>query len=163
MNDEKYMQIAIELAKKAAKKDEVPVGAVVVKNGKVIAKGYNRRERSADPSAHAEFIAMVKAAKKTGNWRLDDCTLYVTLEPCPMCAGLALNARLPRLVYGAPDPKSGAIESLHELNDGRYNHTMEVTGRVMQKECADILTGYFKAKRLKKEDEKRRKKNELQK
>lgn len=160
MTDEKYMLMALELAKKAAKKDEVPVGAIVVKNGKVIAKGYNRRQKSADPSAHAEFIAMVKAAKRIGNWRLDDCTLYVTLEPCPMCAGLALNARLPRLVYGACDPKSGAIESLHNLNDGRYNHTFEAVGRVLEKECAAVLTEYFRAKRIKKEEEKRRRKNE---
>ena len=149
------MRLALLQAERAAKKDEVPVGAVVVRNGRVLAKGFNRRERTGNPSAHAEFTAMVKAAKKVGNWRLDGCTLYVTLEPCPMCAGLTLNARLTRLVYGAADPKSGAIESLHTLNDGRYNHTMEVSGRVLESECADILTRYFR--------EKRRKANELRK
>ncbi len=148
--DDRFMRMALKQAERAARADEVPVGAVVVKDGKVIARAGNTREKSADPSAHAEFKAMVRAAKKAGNWRLDGCTLYVTLEPCPMCAGLALNARLPRLVYGAADPKSGAIDSLYALNDGRYNHTMEVTSGVLREECAGILTEYFKEKRRKK-------------
>ncbi len=148
-DDEYYMDIALTLARRAEKRDEVPVGAVVVKNGRVISRAYNLREHRQDPSAHAEHIAMTRAAKRLGSWRLTDCTLYVTLEPCPMCAGLALNARLPRLVYGASDPHSGAINSSFDLTTG-CNHTVDVTGGVLTEECSKILSEYFKKKREKK-------------
>jgi len=147
-NDEYYMRRALSLAEKAAKKDEVPVGAVIVRFGKIIATGYNKRERSGNPSSHAEFTAMLRAARKLKNWRLDDCTLYVTLEPCPMCAGLALNARLPRLVYGAADAKSGALGSAFDLTTG-CNHTLNVTSGILKEECSEILKSYFRKKREK--------------
>lgn len=152
MNDDFYMALALKEAAKAAKKDEVPVGAVIVRNNKVIARAHNLREHKKDPSAHAEFIAMVKAAKKLKGWRLTGCTLYVTLEPCPMCAGLIINSRLPRLVFGASDSKSGALGSVYDLNSGKLNHTCSVTKGVMQEECSTILKEYFKAKREQKKN-----------
>lgn len=147
--DEFYMQLALREAEKAARQDEVPVGAVVVHGGRVIARAHNLREHKKDPAAHAEHLAMRKAAKRLGGWRLKDCTLYVTLEPCPMCAGLAVNARIPRVVYGASDPKAGALGSLYNLAEGRLNHTPQVTGGVLKAQCAACLSEYFRGKREK--------------
>lgn len=141
------MAAALQMAKKAAKKDEVPVGAVIVYNGKVIAKAYNLRETKRSPLAHAEIIAIEKAARRLGGWRLSGCTLYVTLEPCPMCAGAIVNSRIDEVVFGAYDPKAGACGSLYNLAEGRLNHTPGVIGGVMETECSSILKQYFKAKR----------------
>lgn len=142
------MRLAIEQAKLAADMDEVPVGAIVHQAGKVIAVGHNRREVDQDPTAHAEIIALKKAAAVTGSWRLEDCELVVTLEPCPMCAGAIVNARIPRLVYGATDPKMGCVDTLHQLcNDSRFNHRVQVTSGVLADECAAMLVAFFKAKR----------------
>ena len=141
------MQKALALAKKAAQLDEVPVGALIVREGRIIARAYNKRETLKSPTAHAELLAIQKAAKKLGGWRLTGCTLYVTLEPCPMCAGAIVNARIPTVVFGAPDPKAGALGSVYDLAQGKLNHTPEVISGVLQKECGDVLSDYFKKKR----------------
>ena len=146
-NDEYFMAHAIAQAKKALAYDEVPVGAVVVREGKIIARAHNLRETKKMPTAHAELLAMEKAAKKLGGWRLIGCTLYVTLEPCPMCAGTAVNARIPRIVFGAYDQKAGAMGSVYTLQEGKLNHTPEVLGGILAQECAELLSGYFKQKR----------------
>ena len=146
--DEEYMTICIELAKQAAQKGECPVGAIVVdKNGEIIGRGYNMRETERSPTAHAEIIAIEKAAKVLNSWRLTDCTLYVTLEPCPMCAGAIINSRLKRLVYGAFDEKGGACASLMEIFDYPFNHRPMVRSRVLMDECAGLLTEFFKGLR----------------
>lgn len=152
--DEFFMRQALKQAQKAAEKDEVPVGALVVKNGAVIARGYNSREKTHDPSGHAEINALRRAAKKLGGWNLHDCELYVTLEPCPMCAGAAINARIARIIYGASDVKAGACGSKVNLCEPsfKFNHIPGVTGGVLKDECAFLLTKYFKLKRRKKEE-----------
>ena len=147
MNHEKYMLMAINMAKKAQIKDEVPVGAIIVYQGKVIAKAGNMRESKRDPLAHAEILAIHKAAKKRGGWRLNGCTLYVTLEPCPMCAGAIVNARIDAVVFGAYDPKAGAFGSLYDLSEGKLNHKPKITGGVLEKPCAQIIKNYFRNKR----------------
>ena len=147
MTDEYFMRLALKEAELAKKKDEVPVGAVIVREGRVIAKAHNLRERKKDPCAHAEHIAIRKAAKRLGGWRLTGCTLYVTLEPCPMCAGSIINCRLPRVVYGAKDPKAGAMGSVYNLNEGKLNHTSELISGVLAEDCSGILKDYFKEKR----------------
>ena len=127
-NDEQYMQMALDEARIAAEEGEVPIGAVVVHDGEVIARAHNRRETDADPSAHAEFRAMLEAARALGRWRLTGCTVYVTVEPCLMCAGLMVNARIDRCVYGAADPKGGAVGTLFDVSDDpRLNHSFRVT------------------------------------
>lgn len=142
--DERFMREALVEAHAAAAKGEVPIGAVVVYEGEIIARAHNRRELDEDPSAHAEFSAMVAAARALGRWRLTGCTVYVTLEPCVMCAGLMVNARVPRCVYGAADPKAGALGSLYQLNaDRRLNHAFEVTAGVLSDECAGVLKAFF--------------------
>ena len=141
-NDEYFMARAIAQAKKALAYDEVPGGAVVVREGKIIARAHNLRETRKMPTAHAELLAMEKAAKKLGGWRLIGCTLYVTLEPCPMCAGTAVNARIPRIVFGAYDQKAGAMGSVYTLQEGKLNHTPEVLGGVLAQECAELLSGF---------------------
>ncbi len=141
------MREALRLAQHAARRDEVPVGAVVVKDGKIIARGYNLREHRRSPLAHAEILAIAKAAKRLGGWRLSGCTLYVTLEPCPMCAGAIVNARVDEVVFGAYDPKAGAMGTLYNLAVGRLNHTPRVTGGVLREECAAVLKEYFSSKR----------------
>lgn len=146
---ERMMKKALLLAGKAAGMDEVPVGAVIVRDGRIIARAYNQRETKKSPTAHAELLAIEKAAKKLGGWRLPGCTLYVTLEPCPMCAGAIVNARIPTVVFGAPDPKAGALGSVYDLAQGKLNHTPEVISGVLQKECGAILSDYFKEKRNK--------------
>ncbi|MBN2340130.1 MAG: nucleoside deaminase [Deltaproteobacteria bacterium] len=140
-----YMKIALDLAGAAAAEGEVPVGAIVVnKDGKIIGTGANRRETDQDPIAHAEILAIAQAANQIGFWRLEETTLYVTLEPCPMCAGAILNARIPRVVYGATDPKAGAVESLyHLLTDDRLNHRCEVIGGIQAEEAANLLSTFF--------------------
>lgn len=145
------MKQALALARRALAHADVPVGAVVVKNGVVIARGRNARERDHDPTAHAEILAIRKAAKKLGSWRLDGCTLYVTLEPCAMCAGAIVLARLPRLVYGASDPKAGFVGSLGDLvRHPRLNHRVDVTKGVLAAECGRILVEFFRERRVEK-------------
>lgn len=141
------MAAAIDMAKKAAAKDEVPVGAVMVQDGKILARACNLRETRRNPLAHAELLAIDKASKRLKGWRLPGCTLYVTLEPCPMCAGAIINARIDHVVFGAYDTKGGAMGSLYNLAEGKLNHTPQVLGGIMRDECAALLTAYFKAKR----------------
>ncbi len=142
--DEKFMREALSEARAAAAVGEVPIGAVVVRAGEIVARAHNRRELDQDPSAHAEFAALCAAAQSLGRWRLSDCTVYVTLEPCCMCAGLMVNARVGRCVYGAADAKAGALGSLYDLNaDSRLNHRFNVTTGVLADECREVLSGYF--------------------
>lgn len=142
--DEKFMREALAEARAAAAVGEVPIGAVVVRAGEIVARAYNRRELDQDPSAHAEFAALCAAAQSLGRWRLSDCTVYVTLEPCCMCAGLMVNARVGRCVYGAADAKAGALGSLYDLNaDSRLNHRFNVAAGVLADECRAVLSGYF--------------------
>jgi tRNA(adenine34) deaminase len=146
--DERWMRLALDEARAAAAEDEVPVGAIVVASGRVIASAHNQREQLSDPTAHAEMIALTQAAAQLGSWRLEQCTLYVTLEPCPMCAGAILQARVPRVVWGAADPKAGAVESLYRLfEDSRLNHRVDHVGRVLADDCGRILTDFFRGKR----------------
>lgn len=146
-DNEKYMREAQRYAKRAGSRDEVPVGAVIVRNGKVIAAGRNTRESKRNPLGHAEIEAIKKAARKLKGWRLSGCTLYVTLEPCPMCAGAIINSRIDEVVFGAADPKAGAFGSLYDLAEGKLNHTPRVTGGVLGEECAELLKSYFRGKR----------------
>lgn len=144
------MQLALDLAREAAKNDEVPVGAIVVKNGVVIGRGSNAPIALRDPTAHAEIIAMREAAAVLGNYRLVDCTLYVTLEPCAMCSGAMQHARIKKLVYGASDPKTGACGSVINLmTEPKLNHHTEVVDGVLAQECGTVLTDFFKQRRLK--------------
>ena len=143
-----FMNNALELAKKAAALGEVPIGAVVVKNGEIIGEGYNLRETNGSILAHAEIMALESAAKKLGDWRLDGCELYVTLEPCLMCSGAIIQTRIKKVVYGALDPKGGAIESVLKVNEVKViNHRFESISKVLEKECSMILKSYFKSKR----------------
>jgi len=146
--NETMMQRALELAEQASQLDEVPIGAVVIHEGQIIGEGYNTKEHGLNPTAHAEMIAIQQAAEHLGRWRLHGCTLYVTLEPCPMCAGAIVNARMDKVVFGARDPKSGACESLFTItNDERLNHRCEVEGGMLEEDCVAILQSFFKAKR----------------
>lgn len=148
--DDDFMRLAIDQAHQAANLGEVPVGAVVVQQNRVIATGYNRREIDQDPTAHAEMIAIRNAAQSLGSWRLDGCTLYVTLEPCPMCAGAMILARIERAVFGASDPKAGATGTLYQLHaDSRLNHAFAAVGGVLQHECSSLLSDFFKNLRRK--------------
>jgi tRNA(adenine34) deaminase len=145
-----YMLAAIELARQAELIGEVPIGCVIVHDPteQIIGRGYNRRQTDHDPTAHAEIMAMREAGSALQHWRLLDCTLYVTLEPCPMCAGAIVNARIPRLCYGCDDPKAGAVRTLYRLcQDQRLNHRVEVRNGVMADECARLLQEFFKAQR----------------
>ncbi|MGN8821559.1 tRNA adenosine(34) deaminase TadA [Atopobiaceae bacterium HCP3S3_A4] len=154
--DERFMRLALQEARLAADEGEVPIGAVVVCDGKVISSAHNRRELDHDPSAHAEFRAMTEAAEVLGRWRLSGCTVYVTLEPCLMCAGLMVNSRIDRCVYGAPDPKGGALGTLYDVShDPRLNHEFEVTSGVLADESAEILKEFFQARRAARKAEKR--------
>lgn len=145
-----FMKEALQEAEKARKQNEVPVGAVIVYQGKVIGRGYNQRETLNDPIAHAEIIAIREAAKELGGWRLTNSDLYVTLEPCAMCAGAAVNARIRALYFGAYDPKAGAVSSLMKLaQDKRLNHQVEVFGGICESECGQLLKDFFKEKRKK--------------
>lgn len=147
-SDERWMRIALEEAQLAAEEGEVPIGAVVVHEGELIARAHNRRETDADPAAHAEFLAMEEAARKLGRWRLSGCTVYVTLEPCLMCGGLMVNARIDTCVYGASDPKGGALGTLYDLSaDPRLNHAFAVRAGVLADECAELLRSFFRSRR----------------
>lgn len=142
------MQLALAEARQALAEEEVPIGAVIVRDERVIAAAHNQREQLKDPTAHAEMIAITQAANSLGDWRLQDCTLYVTLEPCPMCAGAILQARIPVVVYGAPDPKAGAVQTLYQLlTDPRLNHRCQTVPGVMADQCAALLTQFFQAQR----------------
>lgn len=145
MTDEAYMHIALELARQAYEINEVPVGAIVVKKstGKIIGKGYNRREIDKNPLAHAEIAAIKQAAETLGGWRLLDCDIYVTLEPCPMCCGAIINSRIERVIFGAFDSKSGSVESIINMFDLPFNHKPKIVSGIMQKECSEILSDFF--------------------
>jgi len=146
--DIQMMRLALHEAHLAAELGEVPVGAVVYRGDEVLAKGHNLRESLADPTAHAEIIALKQAATTLGTWRLDSCTIAVTLEPCPMCAGALINSRIARLVYGATDPKMGCVDTLYQLcTDTRFNHRLEVVGNVLREECVQVLQTFFQARR----------------
>jgi tRNA(adenine34) deaminase len=145
MDDRQWMEVALAEARQAEKIGEVPVGAVVVAGGTILGRGFNRREIDGDPLAHAEIRALSEAARVVKGWRLDGCTLYVTLEPCAMCAGALVNSRVDRLVFGAPDPKAGFCGSLDNLvQDGRLNHRLEVVAGVGAEECGDLLRRFFR-------------------
>lgn len=146
--DEFYMELALQQAHAAAAADEVPVGAIIAHQGRVIAEAHNQRMLLKDPTAHAEMIAITQAASALQDWRLLDCVLYTTLEPCPMCAGAILQSRIPRVVFGASDAKAGAVLSMFQmLNDSRLNHQSEVTQGVLAQRCGQILTEFFERKR----------------
>jgi tRNA(adenine34) deaminase len=146
--DQQFMRAAIDQAKIAEENGDVPIGAVIVHNNQVIAKAYNQREQLQDPTAHAEIIAITQAAATLENWHLNGCTMYVTLEPCPMCAGALVLARIDRLVYGCNDPKTGAVKSLYNIvQDSRLNHRMKVTSGVLVDECTEVLQEFFKKRR----------------
>jgi tRNA(adenine34) deaminase len=148
MTHEHYMRLALAEAEQARREDEVPIGAVIVQGEFVIASAHNQRETLRDPTAHAEVIAITQAAAALGDWRLEDCTLYVTLEPCIMCCGAILLARVPVVVYGATDPKAGAAGSLfHLLTDERLNHRAKVVPGIMAQPCGQLLTDFFQAQR----------------
>lgn len=145
---EPFMKMALNQAEQALAAGEVPVGAVIVHHERVIGAAFNQREQLKDPTAHAEMIAITQAAEALGDWRLGNCTLYVTLEPCPMCAGAIVNARIPQVVYGAPDPKGGAVHSVFRLlSDARLNHRAEIFHGVLQEHCGEILSRFFRSKR----------------
>ena len=148
MTDNHFMREALIEAQKAFDKGEIPIGAVLVRNGNIVARNHNRREEQHDPTAHAEVLVIREAGKILGGWRLPDSTLYVTIEPCPMCAGALVQSRVPRLVYGAPDPKAGAVHSLYTITeDQRLNHRLEVTGGVLAEECAELMRLFFRSRR----------------
>lgn len=152
MEQEKYMIEAVKEALKAYQKEEIPIGAVVVKEGNIIAKGHNLKETKKNTLKHAELIAIEKASKKLQRWRLTDCDLYVTLEPCPMCMGAILNARIRKLYFGAKDPKAGACGSIINLTEYPFNHKLQIEAGVLQTECETILKKFFKELRQKKKD-----------
>ena len=142
------MRLALVQAERAYELDEVPIGAVLIYNGQILAAGHNKKEQTQDPTAHAEIMVIREAAEKLGHWRLTDTTLYVTLEPCPMCAGAIVQARIKNLVFGASDAKSGAVESVTKiLKPNLWNHTVNVTAGILEQECSDILKKYFRLKR----------------
>lgn len=146
-NDEYFMREAMSLAREAEAMDEVPVGALIVRGGEIIARASNLREHSKCATHHAEVLAIEEACRVLGGWRLPGVTLYVTMEPCAMCAGAIVNARVPRVVYGAPDKRFGAFGSLFDMNSFGLNHTPEVVGGVLGEECSEMLSSYFKKKR----------------
>ena len=148
---EKFMDLAIKEAEKAKAKDEVPIGAIIVKDGLVVAKAHNLIEKNQDATAHAEMLAIKKASKKLKSWRLDGCEIFITLEPCPMCAGAIVNARIERVYYGAKEPKSGSAESKFDiLTNSGLNHKTEFLGGIKKEECESIIKKYFKEKRVEK-------------
>ena len=157
-DDVRWMKEALDLARAAAETGEIPVGAVIVHQPpndppRIIGRGFNRREAECDPSAHAEIVALRAAGRTLGLWRLLDCTMYVTLEPCPMCAGALVNTRLPRLVYGTRDPKAGAVDTLYQIcTDPRLNHRVEVAGGVAAEEAAELLRNFFQKRRKGREE-----------
>jgi tRNA(adenine34) deaminase len=153
MNDSKedqlYMKLAIEQAQIAEENGDVPIGAVIVYQNQIIGRAYNQREQLQDPTAHAEIIALTQAAAFIESWRLHGCTMYVTLEPCPMCAGALVLARIDRLVYGCDDPKTGAVKSMYNIvSDQRLNHIIDVTSGVLAEECSGLLQQFFRRRRF---------------
>lgn len=143
-SNERWMEVALKEAQFAYKRKEVPVGAIIVHKEQVIGKGFNQTETLQDPTAHAEIIAITAAASHLGSWRLEDCTLYVTLEPCPMCAGAVVLARIPKLIFGAYDPKAGGCTSLYTItNDTRLNHRVHTDGGVLEGKCSTLLKDFF--------------------
>ena len=153
--DEKYMKAALSEAKKAYKLDEVPIGCVIVQNDKIIARGYNRRNTDKNTLAHAEVAAIKKASKKTGDWRLEDCTMYVTLEPCQMCAGAIVQSRLGKVVIGSMNPKAGCAGSvINLLQMKQFNHQVEMVTGILEEECSIMLSGFFQELREKKKQAK---------
>ena len=147
--DDRYMRVAIEAARIAEENGDVPIGAVIVYKNQIIGKAYNQREQLKDPTAHAEIIALTQAAAFMESWRLNGCTMYVTLEPCPMCAGALVLARMDRLVCGCDDPKAGAVKSLYNIvQDERLNHRLEVTSGVLANECGKLLQDFFQHRRI---------------
>jgi tRNA(adenine34) deaminase len=149
--DEKFMKAALKEARKAYKLDEVPIGCVIVQDGRVIARGYNRRNTEGNTLAHAELAAIRKASKKTGDWRLEDCTLYVTLEPCQMCAGAIVQSRMKRVVIGSMNPKAGCAGSvINLLQMKEFNHQVEIERGVLEGECSEMLSGFFRELRTRK-------------
>jgi tRNA(adenine34) deaminase len=146
--DEAFMLRALAEARQAGEEEEIPIGAVIVRGEQIIAAAHNQREALRDPTAHAEMLAITQAAESINNWRLNECTLYVTLEPCPMCAGAILNSRIPRVVYGAADAKAGAVDSVFQLlADARLNHRSEIVRGVLADECGGLLTSFFAERR----------------
>jgi len=151
--DEKYMKAAILQAKKAYKREETPIGCVIVYEDKIIARGYNKRNWKKNTLAHAEILAINKASKVLGDWRLEECTMYVTLEPCPMCAGAIVQARIPKVVIGSMNAKAGCAGSvINLLQTEGFNHQAEVVSGVLREECSQLMTGFFKELRLKKKE-----------
>lgn len=143
-----YMRLALQEAQAAALENEVPVGAIIVHRNRLIASAHNQREQLRDPTAHAEILAMTQASAALGSWRLEECTLYATLEPCPMCAGAIVQARIPLLVYGTADPKAGAVTSLYQLlGDPRLNHRCDVVSGILAEECGAVLSDFFRHQR----------------
>lgn len=156
--DERYMKEAIKQAKKAYALDEVPIGCVIVQDNKIIARGYNRRNTDKNALAHAEISAIKKASKKTGDWRLEDCTMYVTLEPCQMCAGAIVQSRMKKVVIGAMNPKAGCAGSvINILQMKQFNHQVDITRGVMEEECSQMLKQFFAELRVRNKEEKRQK------
>jgi len=148
MRHEDWMRLALQQAKLAYELDEVPIGAVVAANGKILAVAHNEKEQNQDPTDHAEIIVIRRAAQAVGHWRLTDAVLYVTLEPCPMCAGAIVQSRIKHLVYGASDPKGGAVESVAKLLDQNlWNHQVEITAGVLEEDCSQLLKEFFQKKR----------------
>jgi tRNA(adenine34) deaminase len=150
ISSDDLMQLAIEQARLALALDEVPIGCVIRHDpmDQIIGHGFNRRETDHDPTAHAEILAMRQAARELGHWRLIDCTIAVTLEPCPMCAGAIVNARLPRLIYGCADPKAGAVRTFYQIcDDARLNHRVQITEGILADQCAQLLQDFFKQQR----------------
>ncbi|MFZ4453993.1 tRNA adenosine(34) deaminase TadA [Salibacterium aidingense] len=155
--EEQWMKAAIEEAEKAEKAGEVPIGCVIVYQDQIIGRGYNQRECSQQSAAHAEMLAIKEACAFLGSWRLEDCTLYVTLEPCPMCAGAVVQSRIPHVVYGAPDPKAGCAGTLMNLlAEERFNHRCSVQSDVLLEECSHLLTAFFQKLRMQKRQEKKK-------
>ena len=155
MDDQLYMKLALQQAALAAAKGEVPVGAIIVQSNRIVGKGHNRRETWCDPTAHAEMIAIRDAAETLGGWRLPECTMYVTLEPCAMCAAAIVHARIDRVVFGVRDPKTGFAGSLGNLlQDERLNHQVEITEGILADECGQILSDFFKTLRQKQKSDK---------
>ena len=148
MSDEEFMGVALEEAEKALEKGEVPIGAIIVQNGQIVARAHNLKEELKDPTAHAEILAIQEATRNLKKWRLNDCTLYVTLEPCPMCAGALVQSRVKRVVYGIHDLKAGAAGSvLNVLDEPRFNHQVNVSSGVLQEECREIMQRFFRSLR----------------
>lgn len=158
LDDQRFMALALQEARQAGELGEVPIGAVLVWEGQVVGRGNNRREIDQDPTAHAEMLAIRQAARNQGSWRLLDTTLYVTLEPCTMCMGAIILARIPRLVFACRDPRAGAVGSIYDFSqDERFNHRVEVTEGILEQECSQLLSGFFQRlrddkKKLKKRD-----------